>query len=215
MRSDSKERGVDEPEVEQTRRAFMARIAGAGAAVALGGTPVDSWTQDKPAAKPPADPPGTVPNPVVMAEKTPGMQTHSDRPLTGSVPAEHHNYAVTPNDRMFIRNNLLTPDLDAGKHRLVVRGLVEKELTYSLADLQKAFPVVTTQAMMECAGAGRSSYVPSASGTRWLATGGMGCPKWTGVRLRDVLRAAGLQGSAAHVAGQGGDFGVVATAAPV
>jgi len=43
----------------------------------------------------------------------------------------------------------------------------------------------------------------------------MGCPVWNGVRLRDVLRAAGLQNNAAYVAGQGGDFGVIATAAPV
>jgi DMSO/TMAO reductase YedYZ molybdopterin-dependent catalytic subunit len=43
----------------------------------------------------------------------------------------------------------------------------------------------------------------------------MGCPAWTGVRLRDVLNAAGLKSNAAHVAGQGGDFGAIATAAPV
>ena len=197
------------------RRDFMTRLAGAGVAVAFSGVGADAAAQEKPAAKPPADPPGTVPNATVLAEKAPEMQAHSDRPLTGSVPAEHHNYAVTPNDRMFIRNNLLTPDLDPAKHRLTVKGLVDRELTYSVDELRKAFPVVTTQAMMECAGSGRSAYVPSASGTRWLQTGGMGCPRWTGVRLRDVLRAAGVQASAAHVAGQGGDFGVVATAAPV
>ena len=43
----------------------------------------------------------------------------------------------------------------------------------------------------------------------------MGCPVWNGVRLRDVLLAAGIKPTAAHVAGQGGDFGVIATAAPV
>jgi DMSO/TMAO reductase YedYZ molybdopterin-dependent catalytic subunit len=196
-------------DVERGRREFLTRVAGTGALVALGGG--RSWAQDKP----PADPPGTVSNATVLAEKVPEMQTHSDRPLTGSVSAEHHNHAVTPNNRMFIRNNLLTPDLDAGKHRLAIKGLVDRELTYSLEELQKAFPAVTTQGMLECAGSGRSGYVPNASGTRWLVTGGMGCPKWTGVRLRDVLRAAGVKAGGAHVAGQGGDFGVVATAAPV
>jgi DMSO/TMAO reductase YedYZ molybdopterin-dependent catalytic subunit len=43
----------------------------------------------------------------------------------------------------------------------------------------------------------------------------MGCPAWTGVRLADVLRAAGLKPGAAHVAGQGGDPGMIATVAPV
>jgi DMSO/TMAO reductase YedYZ molybdopterin-dependent catalytic subunit len=92
---------------------------------------------------------------------------------------------------------------------------VDKELKFSVSELKKSFPAVTMQGMLECAGSGRQGYVPRASGTPWLVTGGMGCPKWTGVRLRDVLRAAGVQSNAVHVAGQGGDFGVVATAAPV
>ena len=81
--------------------------------------------------------------------------------------------------------------------------------------MRKQFPVVRTQAMLECAGSGRMGYFPRPSGTPWPITAGMGCPVWNGVRLRDVLRAAGLANSAAHVAGQGGDFGVIASAAPV
>jgi len=196
------------------RREFVTRLAGA-AAVALAATPAVVLAQDKPAAKPPADPPGTVPNEAVLAEKAPEMQAHSDRPLTGSVAAEHHNYAVTPSDRMFVRNNHLTPDLDAAKHRIAVKGLVDREVTYSVEELRKSFKVVTTQGMLECAGSGRTAFVPRPSGTPWSPTGGMGCPRWTGVRLRDVLAAAGVKAGAVHVAGQGGDFGVVATAAPV
>jgi DMSO/TMAO reductase YedYZ molybdopterin-dependent catalytic subunit len=143
------------------------------------------------------------------------MRTHSDRPLTASVTAEFHHFPTTPNDRMFVRNNLLTPDLDEAKHRLTIKGLVHKEITFSIDELRKQFPLVRTAAMLECAGAGRTAFVPRPSGTPWPITGGMGCPVWHGVRLRDVLRAAGLQDKAAHVAGQGGDFGVVATAAPV
>jgi DMSO/TMAO reductase YedYZ molybdopterin-dependent catalytic subunit len=82
-------------------------------------------------------------------------------------------------------------------------------------ELAKAFPTVTIQGMLECAGSGRSAFSPTASGTPWIPTGGMGCPKWGGVRLADVLKAAGLKPGAAHVAGQGGDPGMVATAAPV
>jgi len=206
-----------------TRRDFITRVAGTGAVVAAGtagfATLAQAQGAPKPqtaaAPKPPADPAGTISNDVVKAEKVPEMQYHSDRPLTGSVSAEHHNYAVTPNDRMFIRNNLLTPDISEANHRLTIKGLVDKELTFSVADLKKSFPAVTIQGMLECAGSGRQNFVPTASGTRWLPTGGMGCPRWTGVRLRDVLRAAGVKANAVHVAGQGGDFGVIATAAPV
>jgi DMSO/TMAO reductase YedYZ molybdopterin-dependent catalytic subunit len=200
---------------QQSRRDFITRVAGAGAFAAAGALPRDLWAQAAEAAKPPADPAGTVSNAAVLAEKSPAMKPHSDRPLTGSVPAEAHNFAVTPNDRMFVRNNLLTPDIDASRHRLTIRGLVERELSISLDELRNSFPVVTVQGMLECAGSGRAAYIPNASGTPWFATGGMGCPRWTGVRLRDVLRSAGVKAEVAHVAGQGGDFGVIASAAPV
>ena len=61
-----------------------------------------------------------------------------------------------------------------------------------LGDLRQQFPVVSLQGMLECAGSGRSAFSPTPSGTPWLPTGGMGCPKWTGVRLRDVLDMAGV-----------------------
>jgi sulfite oxidase len=181
-------------------------LAGAGA-FALG--------PGRAAAQADAPPPGTLGNDPIKAEKAKAMQYHSERPLTGSVPAHEHDFDVTPNDRMFVRNNLLTPLIDINAHRLTVTGLVDKQLSFSVFELAKAFPTVTLQGMLECAGSGRSSYQPTASGTPWLATGGMGCPRWGGVRLRDLLQAAGVKAGAAHVSGQGGDPGMVATAAPV
>lgn len=189
----------------------MAGLAATGAV--LSGRLVFAQDAQKPAVL--AEPAGTVSHSSVMAEKFSGMQAHSERPLTASVTAEHHHFTVTPNDRMFVHNNLLTPDIDAAKHRLTVKGSVSKEVSFSLADLRQHFPVVSTQAMLECAGSGRVGYLPRPNGVPWPVTGGMGCPVWNGVRLRDVLRAAGLTNSAAHVAGQGGDFGVIASAAPM
>ncbi len=198
--------------MDESRRSFLGGVAGAGAYALLG----EALAQDKPAAaKPEVVPPGTIPNELVKKEKVRAMEYHSERPLTGSVPAHEHDFDVTPSDRMFIRNNLLTPDIDAAAHRLGVKGLVDKELSFSVEELKKAFPAVTLQLMLECAGSGRTAYQPRASGTSWLPTGGMGCPKWTGVRLADVLRAAGMKPNALHVAGQGGDPGMIATAPPV
>ena len=188
-----------------TRREFVGGVAGAGALAALG---------IKNAAAQ-AEPAGTIAAESAKAEKAKAMQWHSERPLTGSVPAHEHDFDVTPNDRMFVRNNLLIPDVDFKSHRIKVTGLVSNELEFSMDELYKSFQGVTLQGMLECAGSGRSAYAPRASGTPWLETGGMGCPTWSGVRLRDVLAAAGLKPGAAHVAGQGGDPGMVASAAPV
>jgi DMSO/TMAO reductase YedYZ molybdopterin-dependent catalytic subunit len=191
---------------DESRRHFLTGVAGASALAAVG---------DVLAQAPEAPPPGTVSNDAIKAEKVPAMQWHSERPLTGSVPAHEHDFDITPNHRMFVRNNLLTPAVDIDQHRLTIKGLVDKELTFSVFDLAKSFKTVSLQGMLECAGSGRSGYQPRASGTPWLETGGMGCPEWGGVRLRDVLAAAGVKPNGAHVAGQGGDPGMVPTAAPV
>ncbi|MBL8224239.1 MAG: sulfite oxidase [Chromatiales bacterium] len=191
-----------------TRRDLLARGAAAGALVALG-------TARPAAAQSPAPPAGPVANDAVKASKATVMQWHSERPLTGSVPAHEHDFDVTPTDRMFVRNNLFMPRIDGATHRVTVKGLVDREVTFSIDDLRARFPVVSFAAMLECAGSGRTGFNPVPRGTPWLMTGGMGCPKWTGVRLKDVLAAAGLKDGAAHVAGQGGDFGALPTMAPV
>jgi DMSO/TMAO reductase YedYZ molybdopterin-dependent catalytic subunit len=46
--------------------------------------------------------------------------------------------------------------------------------------------------------------VPPASGNQW-STGAVGCPVWTGVRLRDVLKHVGLKDDAVYVAYYGAD----------
>ena len=196
----------------ETRRRFLGVVGSAGA-LALLGDARDVLAQAKP--EPEAAVAGTVANAQVLSEKDSVMKPHSDRPLTASVEAHEHDFDVTPTRRMYIRNNLFTPDLDASGHRLMLKGLVDKELSFGVEELKQAFPAVTLQAMLECAGSGRTAFQPTPRGTPWPATGGMGCPSWTGVRLRDLLDAAGVKPNAAHVAGQGGDFGAIATIAPV
>ena len=189
----------------ESRRQFITAAAGASALATLGIK--DSIAQ--------TEPPGTLSSEMIKQDKAKAMQWHSERPLTGSVPAHEHDFDVTPSERMFVRNNLLTPTIDINKHTLTIKGLVDKELSFSVFDLAKSFRTVTMQGMIECAGSGRSAYKPTASGTPWLETGGMGCPTWGGVRLADLLKAAGVKPNAVHVAGQGGDPGAVPTAAPV
>jgi len=65
--------------------------------------------------------------------------------------------------------------------------------------------------MLECAGSGRAAYQPKAHGTPWLQTGGMGCPRWTGVSLSEVLKLAGVKAGGRDVSFSGEDFGAAPT----
>ncbi len=205
----------DRGQVDQGRRQFIERIGQAGVLTVAASPLLGARAFAQQAAAPPAPIPGTVPNAAIMAEKDPAVKVLTERPLTASATAEYLHDEVTPTARLFIRNNLLTPDLDAATLRLRVTGLVDKPLDLSVEELQRRFPNVTLQAMLECAGAGRTAFSPVPRGTPWPATGGMGCPKWTGVRLRDLLSAAGVKGGAVHVAFLAADFGELATAPPV
>jgi DMSO/TMAO reductase YedYZ molybdopterin-dependent catalytic subunit len=209
-----------------TRRTFIRTAGRLGAVLAVGSTALslESAAQTSapavttaPSSTPPLPP---LPGPVVMnaaiiAEKDPVMKVLTERPLTANATAEHLNDAVTPANRLFIRNNLLTPDLQAAGHTLTVKGLVEKERTFTFDELKSASPPATMQGMLECAGSGRTSFFPVPKGTPWNPSGGYGCPKWTGARLRDILKAAGVKKEAVHVAFFGADFGELPTAKPV
>ena len=83
-------------------------------------------------------------------------------------------------------------------------GEVNTPLEFTVAEMIGRFPNVTYQLMLECGGNGRSFFTPEARGNQWT-NGGAGCPMWTGVRLADVLKAAGLKSSAVYTGHYGKD----------
>lgn len=130
-----------------------------------------------------------------------GLDLLNDRPLNAETPPHLLDDNITPYERMFVRNNGLVPqtalDQDAEGWKLTIDGEVETPLELSIDDLKAQFEVVTNQLVVECGGNGRAFFNPGASGNQWT-TGAVGCPEWTGVRLADVLNAAGIKDSAVY-----------------
>jgi DMSO/TMAO reductase YedYZ molybdopterin-dependent catalytic subunit len=137
-----------------------------------------------------------------------GLTLLNDRPVNAETPAHLLDDRVTPANRLFIRNNGGVPfhalDGDATGWTLTVDGEVDTPLELTLDALASDFEVVTRQLVLECGGNGRAFFVPGASGNQWT-TGAVGCPEWTGVRLRDVLNAAGVKDSAVYTGHYGND----------
>jgi len=137
----------------------------------------------------------------------PGLTLLNDRPINMETPPHLLDDDVTPAARLFVRNNGLPPNVgnvaDAD-WRLQVDGEVETPLDLSVADLKSRFEAVTLQLQLECGGNGRKFFRPGASGNQWTF-GAVGCPEWTGVRLRDVLNAAGVKDTAVYTAHHGAD----------
>ncbi len=142
-----------------------------------------------------------------MIAGKPGMIVHNTRPINGEFPPHLLDDTVTPSVRHFVRNNGLVPvraeKRDVQGWKLTVDGEVQRPLELSMADLKK-FPPVTLQASIECGGNGRGHFDPKVRGNQW-DRGAIGCSAWTGVRLRDVLKHAGLKSSAVYTAHYGED----------
>lgn len=113
---------------------------------------------------------------------------------------------VTPNEKMFIRNNGLIPeDIDVNKWTLTIDGeSVSKPKTYTLQELKTKFPQHTYQLTIECGGNGRKEFNPPAKGNQW-EYGAVSCAEWTGVRLADVLKDVGIKGNAVYIGYYGAD----------
>ena len=153
--------------------------------------------------------------PAALAEETadfsipgkhPGLVVLNDRPVNAETPAHLLDDTITPADRLFVRNNGLPPAvIDPATWTLTIDGeAVEKSVSFSLAELKTRFKHHSYQLTLECGGNGRSEFDPPARGNQWT-TGAVGCPRWTGVRLADVLRAAGLKDNAVYIGYYGAD----------
>ncbi len=110
---------------------------------------------------------------------------------------------LTPNDAFFVRYHLTNAPpprdlLEPERFRLNVSGRVTTPLTLSVAELKSRFESVETVAVLQCSGNSRGFFEPRVGGGQ-LGHGAMGCARWKGVRLADVLKAAGIQAEARQV----------------
>ena len=135
-----------------------------------------------------------------------GLIVLNDRPLNAETPAHLLDDSITPSKYMFVRNNGVPPTtIDVDNWTLEIAGeSCVNPLSFSIAELKQRFEEVTLQLQLECGGNGRSEFVPAASGNQWT-TGAIGCPTFTGVRLRDVLNYCGVGADAEYVGYYGAD----------
>ena len=152
--------------------------------------------RERPRGRPPA------------AAKDPALIIWSEEPLNAETPVELLSGAgITPNELFFVRSHGPIPEVDPANYRLTVRGLVAEPLTLSLEELRQRFEHVIVDAVLSCAGNRRSelaAIAPIPGQAPW-GPGATGNARWGGIRLRDVLQAAGLETGAAHVAVTGLD----------
>lgn len=137
--------------------------------------------------------------------------------LAGSSLTPLHNLTgtMTPNDLLFERHHSGVPTIDPKKYKLVVHGMVDRPMTFTLDDL-KRFPSISRIYFLECSGNGRGAYKDPKPEMTAQQVDGMVCNgEWTGVPLAAILRETGTRASAKWFLAEGGDSAKVSRSVPI
>eukprot|EP00397_Hematodinium_sp_SG-2012_P023242 GEMP01024139.1.p1 GENE.GEMP01024139.1~~GEMP01024139.1.p1 ORF type:complete len:579 (+),score=110.67 GEMP01024139.1:123-1859(+) len=104
----------------------------------------------------------------------------------------------TPNEIFFVRNHNSVPVIDEESFELEVEENPNIKLsgkTYTLQDLKTKFVRREVDAALQCAGNRQEDFVvedrPLYVAPHWKGAA-IGCAKWAGVRVRDILEDCGL-----------------------
>jgi sulfite oxidase len=126
-----------------------------------------------------------------------GTDPYNAEPAPHALAGRH----LTPVDTFYTRNHGPVPTLDPATWQLRIDGLVTTPLELSMAALEENFEQHTVTATLQCAGNRRVDLneVRHVPGEDPWGPGATSTATWTGARLADVLRAAGLQKHARHV----------------
>lgn len=119
-----------------------------------------------------------------------GFIVHSE--YCWETPRDRIRGLITPNDSVFVRNNVRIPSAeilaDRDAWQLSVGGVSEPR-TLKLSELRR-LGVTTVAAVLQCSGNGRRYFPHGASGSQW-GVGAAANVVWTGVPVRAVVEALG------------------------
>ncbi len=121
---------------------------------------------------------------------------------------------ITPNGLCFERHHSGIAEVDPSEHRLMINGLVDKQLVFTMEDLMR-FPRKNQINFLECA---------ANSGMEWRGAQLNGCQfthgmihnvMYTGVPLKTLLEEAGLKGNAKWLLPEGADASGMTRSVPI
>jgi sulfane dehydrogenase subunit SoxC len=138
-------------------------------------------------------------------------------PGSGSAltPIEALEGVITPSSLHNIRSHSGTPDIDPKQHQLLVHGLVERPLMFSVESLLR-YPMTTRTCFVECSGNSNRALVPQpAQVPAGAIHGNISCSEWTGFPLRLLLEEARLSPQATWLLAEGADSAHMSRSVPV
>jgi sulfane dehydrogenase subunit SoxC len=130
-------------------------------------------------------------------------------------PLEAIEGIITPSSLHFERHHSGVPDIAPDQHQVLIHGLVERPLIFSMDALAR-YPMVSRIQFLECSGnsaANNNAEAPqqSAGGIHGLVS----CSDWTGVPLSILLDEAGVKPEGKWLLAEGADAAAMSRSVPM
>lgn len=127
-------------------------------------------------------------------------------------PLQELDGSITPNGVFYERHHAGVPQINPDEHRLIIHGLVERPLVFTVEELRQ-FPCVSPIYFLECSG--NPPFVPPYRKTAADITGLVSCAQWTGVPLKTLLEDVGLKKEAKWIVAEGADGAGMTRSIPI
>jgi len=125
-----------------------------------------------------------------------GLTFHVLTPLQDSVGI------ITPSSLFYTATHrgAFVPDIDPREHRLMIHGMVDRPLVFTMEEL-KRLPYVSRIHFVECLGNRARPTHKTVQETHGLTS----CAEWTGVPLSLLLKESGVQDAASWIVAEGAE----------
>jgi sulfane dehydrogenase subunit SoxC len=123
-------------------------------------------------------------------------------------PVQDMRGSITPNGLHFGSHHFGVPDIDPEKHELLIHGMVDRPLKFSVENLLR-YSMISSIRFLECSGNTAINGLAPFSGDESCQDlyGLVSCAQWVGIRVADLLGEAGLKNGSAWVIAEGADSG--------
>jgi sulfane dehydrogenase subunit SoxC len=111
---------------------------------------------------------------------------------------------ITPNGLCFERHHSGAPEIPASDHQLMINGLVDQPLMFSMEDIVR-FPPETKTFFLECAANGGMEWRGAQLNGCQYTHGMIHCVQYTGVRLKTLLNECGIKTKGKWILAEGAD----------
>jgi sulfane dehydrogenase subunit SoxC len=121
---------------------------------------------------------------------------------------------ITPSGLCFERHHAGVPEIAPDQHRLIIHGMVERPLIFTMDDLVR-FPSTSRIHFLECPANGGMEWKGAQMDGCQFTHGMVHCCEWTGVGLSILLAEAGVRAEAKWMLAEGADGAAMTRSIPL